>query len=95
MTTVTEADVTAALQEVVDPAKGTDIVSAGMTSGIVVEGDRVRFVIEVDPARGANMQPLARAAEKAVMALPGITKALAILTADTSGRETPAPPAPP
>ena len=42
----------------VDPDKGTDIVSLGMVSGLVVRDGNVAFAIEVEPERG----PPARAA---------------------------------
>ena len=51
----TEADVRAALAKVVDPARGTDIVSAGQVTSLSVSGGDVRFVLEVDPARAASM----------------------------------------
>ncbi len=73
--------VLAALGGIVDPARGTDVVSAGMVRGLQVENGAARFALEVDPARGAALEPLRRAAEQAALAVPGITSVTAVLTA--------------
>src|SRR6185312_1022549 len=41
----------------------------------------VAFAIEVEPARAARLEPLRRAAEQAVDALPGVLSVSAVLTA--------------
>lgn len=88
---VTEADVRAALGKVVDPSRGTDIVSAGQVTSLSVSGDEVRFVLEVDPARAAAMEPLRQAAEAAVQALDGVTRVSAVMTAHAAaGQAAPA-----
>ncbi|MGR3511405.1 MAG: Mrp/NBP35 family ATP-binding protein [Paracoccaceae bacterium] len=85
---VTAADVKAALARVVDPARGVDIVSAGqVTSLTVAEGD-VRFVLEVDAARAASMEPLRQAAEAAVRGLEGVTAVAAVMTAHAEAGQT-------
>ncbi len=76
-----EAEIRAALARIVDPARGTDIVSAGLVKALRVAGGEVSFVLEVDPARGGAMEPLRQAAEAAVRALDGVTKVSAVLTA--------------
>lgn len=85
MTEITEEVVLAALGRVIDPARGMDIVSAGMVKGVSVDGNTVRFIIEGDSWRGAALEPLRRAAEEAVAALPGVRHVAAILTAETGG----------
>ncbi len=77
-------DVLAALSGITDPAKGKDIVSAGMVSGLVVKNGAVGFALEVDPARGAALEPLRKAAEDAVKGLDGVTSVTAVLTAHSS-----------
>ncbi len=42
------------LRGIVDPVGGKDIVTAGMVRALTVEGDAVRFVLEIDPARAAR-----------------------------------------
>lgn len=58
-------------------------VKPGMITGLQIgEDGHVVFMIEVDPARGAAMEPLRQSAEDAVAALPGVKKVSAILTAE-------------
>ncbi|HEY4136200.1 MAG TPA: iron-sulfur cluster carrier protein ApbC [Alphaproteobacteria bacterium] len=90
MAAITEREVLDALRTVVDSDHGKDIVALGMVKGVVVHGGNVGFTIEVDAARGPHMEPLRKAAEDAVMELPGVTSVTAVLTAE---RAAP-PPAP-
>lgn len=94
MSDVSKESVLAALGAIADPSKGKDIVSSGMVNGLVVKGGAVGFALEVDPTRGAAMEPLRQAAEQAVKAVEGVTSVTAVLTAHS---ETPgsAPPPPP
>ncbi|MGD1879345.1 MAG: iron-sulfur cluster carrier protein ApbC [Kiloniellaceae bacterium] len=87
MSGISEATVLAALKGVNEPAKGQDIVSLGMVSGLIIKDGNVGFAIEVDPRQGAAMEPLRKAAEKAVYELDGVTSVTAVLTAE---RSTPA-----
>jgi len=70
-----------ALRRVVDPNHGTDIVSAGIVQGLAVSGSAVRFAIEVDPQKGAKLEPLRQAAEAAALAVDGVSSATVVLTA--------------
>ncbi len=67
-----------------------------MISGVVVKGSNVAVTIEVDPAEARVLEPLRRACEAAVKALPGVTSATAVLTAEraATGRAGPPPPLP-
>ena len=89
MAQLSETQVLDALRAVKDPDRQTDIVSLNMISGLVVKDSNVGFSIEVDPKRGPQLEPLRRAAEKAVESLPGVTSVTAVLTAH---REAPAAP---
>jgi ATP-binding protein involved in chromosome partitioning len=82
MSGIGEPQVLAALRQVIDPEKGTDIVSLGMISGIQVREGHVGFAIEVDPERGPRLEPLRKAAEKAVESLAGVLSVSAVLTAE-------------
>ena len=94
MAAVTEQDALEALKRVADPDRGTDIVSLGMVAGLVVKDGNVGFSIEVEPERGAQMEPLRQAAESAVNALPGVLSVTAVLTAERAAAPPP-PQAPP
>ena len=89
-TTATEADVRKALAAVIDPDQGKDIVSLGRVSGLVVREGNVGFAIEVEAERGPRLEHLRKAAEAAVMALPGVVSVTAVLTAERAAAPQPA-----
>jgi ATP-binding protein involved in chromosome partitioning len=89
--TVTEQEVLEALGRIPDPDKGSDIVSLGMVSGLVIRDGNVAFAIEVDRERGPQLEPLRKTAEAAVDALPGVLSVTAVLTAQAAPRNRPAP----
>jgi len=89
---VTEKEVLAALGRVGDPDRGKDIVSLGMVSGMQVREGHVAFAIEVERDRAARLEPLRKAAEKAVEALPGVLSVSAVLTAEARRAPTAAHP---
>jgi ATP-binding protein involved in chromosome partitioning len=84
MASVTEAQIRDALRAVEAPGGG-DIVARGMVTGLVLKNGNVGFSIEVDPREGARLEPLRKAAEKAVEQLPGVLSVTAVLTAHRGG----------
>lgn len=82
MADVTEKKVLEALTQVRDPDRDGDIISLDMVRGLVIKDGNVGFTIEVDPERGAEMEPVRMAAEKAVHDLPGVVSVTAVLTAE-------------
>ena len=88
---VAEADVMAVLSRISDPDRGGDIVSLGMVTGLAVRDGHVAFAIEVDPQRGPRLEPLRKAAEQAVDALPGVLSVSAVLTAHRAKTAAPPP----
>ena len=80
MAVVTERQILEALGRVVDPEKSGDIVSLGMVSGVVVRDGNVAFAIEVEPERGPRLEPLRKAAEMAVEALPDVLSVTAAIS---------------
>lgn len=71
------------LKDVHDPQRKADIVGLGMVSGVQVhDGGEVIFAIEVDPAHGAALEGMRQEAERKVLALPGVRKVTAVLTAE-------------
>ncbi len=91
---VNEQQILEALRRVADPDRNKDIVSLGMISGLTVKDGHIAFAIEVEPERGPRLEPLRKAAEKAVFALPGVLSVTAVLTAHR-GRPTQSPAAAP
>ncbi|MEM7226165.1 MAG: iron-sulfur cluster carrier protein ApbC [Pseudomonadota bacterium] len=85
----TEQEILDALGAVIEPERGQDIVKLGMISGLVVKDGNVGFAIEVDPKKGAQMEPLRKSAEQAVMALEGVLSVTAVLTAHSGPGQAP------
>src|SRR5947208_8261625 len=92
---VTERQILDALGTVRDPDRGGDIVALGMVSGVVVRDGNVGFAIEVEAERGPRLEPLRKAAEAAIEALPGVLSVTAVLTAETAPRGSTPRAAPP
>ena len=88
MPAVTEAQIMTALKTVAAPGGG-DIVGAGLVTGLAVRDGHVGFSIEVDPRQGPALEPLRKAAEKAVDALPGVLSVTAVLTAHRGAQPAP------
>jgi ATP-binding protein involved in chromosome partitioning len=84
MTEATEKQILDALKTIKDGEH--DIVSLGMVSGLQLLDGQVIFAIEVDPARGAEMEPLRQQAQKAVEEVPGVNSATVVLTAERAGK---------
>ena len=93
MPQLNEAAILEALKSVRDPGRDGDIVSLGMISGLVIKQGNVGFSIEVAPDRGPALEPLRKAAERAVAAVPGVLSVTAVLTAH-SEKPPPEPPRP-
>ena len=81
---VTREQVLEALKGIVNPATGTDLVSSDAVSALTVDGGKVRFVMEVDAARGESMEPVRAAAVAAIEKLAGVTAVTGLLTAHTN-----------
>jgi ATP-binding protein involved in chromosome partitioning len=86
---VTESEVLDALRAVKDPERGQDIVTLSMVGGVQVREGHVAFAIEVARERAAGLEPLRKAAEQAVEALPGVLSVSAVLTAEAAPRGAP------
>ncbi len=82
-------EVLEALKTVADPIGGKDIVSAGMVRALTVDGGAVRFVLEIDPARAARMEPARAEAEAKLRALPGVGSVSVVMTAHSAATPPP------
>jgi ATP-binding protein involved in chromosome partitioning len=81
MPSATREQVLTALSHVVDPASGRNVVESNLVQGLVVRDGHVGFVLEVSSERGRSAEPMRKAAEEAVSALPGVLSVSAVLTA--------------
>ncbi|MBS0546749.1 MAG: iron-sulfur cluster carrier protein ApbC [Proteobacteria bacterium] len=90
MAEISESAVRRVLETVIDPTTGKSVIAAGMVSGIATRAGHVAITLDVDPARGATLEPLRQACEQAVRAMPEVLSATAVMTAERA-----APPPPP
>ena len=95
MATVTQDDVLSVLKRIAAPDGRGNVVSAGLVSGIAIQGGTVMFALTASPQHVRSMESLRGAVEKAVLAIPGVEKAMVALTAERApGQQAPAPAAP-
>jgi ATP-binding protein involved in chromosome partitioning len=87
MSALSREDIQNALRTVMDPVSGKDLVSGDQISGLVIKDRNVGFAIEIDPADAERMEPLRKAAERAVMGLTGVSSVSAVLTAHNKAPE--------
>ena len=90
---VTADDVRAQLKTIKGP-DGADLVSSGKLSEIAVTNGKVFLSLTVDANAVKQWEPVRKAAEDAVRAIPGISSALIALTAERAGGAAPARAAP-
>ena len=76
-----ESEIQAVLSSIKLPGSGTNIVDAGIVTGLVVKDGHVQFALEIDPSQAETMEPVRKAAEDAVKALGGILSVTAVMTA--------------
>ncbi len=88
MTTTREA-VLEALKGVRNPVTGADLVSSDVIRALNVEGDRIRFVMEVDPKDVAAMEPARLEAVEALERLVGPGAVSAVMTAHSAPKPPP------
>ncbi|MBH73583.1 MAG: hypothetical protein CMM57_07975, partial [Rhodospirillaceae bacterium] len=62
MSLITKAQIVEALKTVKEPASGKDLIALNMVSGLVIKDGNVGFSLEVHPDKGAEMEPVRRAA---------------------------------
>lgn len=94
MSNVTKEMVLQQLSRVKGPDLQGDIVSLGLVSDVLVDDGKVIFSINVPAERAEELEPLRQAAEKAVSGLDGVSKVMAVLTAERKSRAAPVRPAP-
>ena len=78
-----------ALDQIIDPASGQGLVTAGLTRGVVAADDRAGCALDVPPGRKGDYAAIRDQAEAALAALPGVQRVLVVLSDEGP------PPAPP
>ena len=91
MAGVTRDDVLNVLKRIVAPDGRGNLVSAGLVSDIAIDGSTVMFALTTDPAHVKTMEILRGVVEKAVLAIPGVRKAMIALTAERAAQREPGP----
>jgi ATP-binding protein involved in chromosome partitioning len=94
MAAPTEDEILKALSQVRDPVSQKTVTELKMIEGLALRGGHVSFAVEVPPERGPTAEPLRKACESAVAALPGILSVTAVLTAHRERSAAPAGRAP-
>ena len=85
----TREQVLEVLKTLTDPASGSDLVASGMVRALNIDGGEVRFVMEIDPAHAAALQPVKAEAETRLGALEGVDKVSVVMTAHASPKAPP------
>lgn len=81
--------VLAELKQITVPGGATDIVSAGMVRALTIEGDTVRFVLEVAPGQAKAMEAVHQQAVQRIEAMkPGMTASV-VMTAHSAPKSPP------
>jgi len=90
--TITQDDVLRALSSVSLNGEKIDLVAQNQISGVIIKDGHIGFSLEIDPAKAEEASPLKNAAETAVLALPGVLSATAMLTAHSKAKAASASP---
>ncbi len=80
----------AALDRIIDPKTGRGLNAAGLVRGLILAPGRAGFMLEVPAEDVPLYESVREAAERLIAALPGVTRAQVVLTAEAAG-----PPEPP
>ncbi len=79
-----------ALKQVEIPGNKGNLVDQGFLSEVVVQGGKVYFSISVNPQQAEAFGPVREQAEKMVLQIGGVEKAIVTLTADHEAGQAPA-----
>lgn len=82
MASVSREDVLSVLKRIAAPDGRGNVVSAGLVSDIAIQGGTVMFALTAAPQQLRSMELLRGAVERAVLAIPGVDKAMVALTAE-------------
>ncbi len=87
MASLTQDDVLSVLKRIAAPDGRGNVVSAGLVSDIAIDGGTVMFALTATPQHMKTMEVLRGAVEKAVLGIPGVSRAIVALTAERSAKQ--------
>ncbi len=90
---VSKEAVIARLKTIPGPDGHGDLISLGLVSDVFVSDGRVAFSITVPADRARDLEPLRVAAERSVLTIPGVERAMVALTAERGPGAAPPRPA--
>jgi ATP-binding protein involved in chromosome partitioning len=93
MATLTPERILEELKRIAAPDGRGNIVSAGLVSDIVISGGEVTFALTASPQHLRAMEGLQAVVQKAVESIPGVSRALVVLTAERPPGAKPQAPA--
>jgi ATP-binding protein involved in chromosome partitioning len=82
MSQLSSDDVLSVLKRIAAPDGRGNLVSSGRVSEIAIKDGEVVFAIDAGTSAPSDLEPLRKAAERAVSAIPGVTRAMVALTAE-------------
>lgn len=91
MTPPSKDEISTVLNALRDPASGRGLIDSGIVQGLVIQGGKAGFMLEVAANTARSYEPLRAQAEAAVRAMPGITAVTAVLTAHGGPAPKPGP----
>ena len=91
MTSLTPDLILEALKRIAAPDGRGNIVSAGLVSDVVITGGDVTFALTAHPQHMRSMEQLQQVVQRAVLDIPGVKKALVVLTAEKAASAPPKP----
>ncbi len=91
MTSLTKDDVLNELKRFAAPDGKGNIISAGIVADVIVAGNRVTAVLNADPKHINSMNQLQKVVEAAIAKMPGVDKAVVVLTAERQEKAQPQP----
>ncbi|MEZ5658325.1 MAG: Mrp/NBP35 family ATP-binding protein [Burkholderiaceae bacterium] len=74
------------LKSIIDPRSGEDLVSSGMLRGLQVSESEVRFALQNDPSRAAQIEALRDEAQQKLAALEGCEQATVVITGTSAAQ---------
>jgi ATP-binding protein involved in chromosome partitioning len=92
MTRMTKDEVLSELKRFAAPDGRGNIVSAGIVADVIIAGARVTAVLNADPKHMNSMNQLQKVVEEAIRKLPGVDKAVVVLTAEKQQTQAPVQP---